>query len=52
MRHAALKRVRRDPEQLLDDVMADEVIEAMFSADATTKSPQTTADVKAYLQEQ
>ena len=47
----ALKRVRRDPEQLLDDVTADELIEAGFSTDATAKSRQTIEDFKAYLQE-
>jgi len=47
----ALKTVRRDPEQLLDDVTADELVEAGFSQDATDRARQTIADFKAYLAE-
>jgi type I restriction enzyme R subunit len=48
---SALKAVRSDPEQLLDDVTADELVEAGFSRDATDRARQTIADFKAYLEE-
>lgn len=47
----ALKGIRRNPEQLLDDVTADELVEAGFSRDATDRARQTIADFTAYLAE-
>lgn len=47
----ALKTVRRQTEQLVDEVTADELLEAGFSRDSRDRARQTVTDFRAYLDE-